>query len=344
MSESEVSKEGVRGVHHDREATTGVNVGRSRRRRGRGRRGEQPMVPDAEFTSYYGKPVINAPVWSVPDIPGYLFLGGLAGLSSLLAAGSDFTRRAELAKAAKAGAFGAGVLSLIALIHDLGRPARFLHMLRVVKVTSPMNVGSWLLGAYVPATGVAAAAAFTGKVPRLGALATAGAALLGPAVASYTAALISDTAVPAWHDGYRDMPFVFVASGATAAGGLGLLAAPTDQAGPARALAVAGVATELAAFERMRKKMGMVGEAYHSGKAKFYVRLSEALAVAGAAGALLGRRNRIISAMSGAALLTASAATRWGIFHAGMISSNDPKYVVVPQRERIRQRENHSKR
>jgi hypothetical protein len=65
---------------------------------------------------------------------------------------------------------------------------------------------------------------------------------------------ISDTAVPAWHDGYPEMPFVFTGSGATAAGGLGLLAAPADESGPARNLALLGVAMELAAFERMTRR------------------------------------------------------------------------------------------
>ena len=38
------------------------------------------MVPDVEFTSYYGRPVIREPAWETPDIAGYLFLGGLAGV------------------------------------------------------------------------------------------------------------------------------------------------------------------------------------------------------------------------------------------------------------------------
>ena len=59
------------------------------------------MVPDVEFTSYYGRPVIKEPVWEPPDVPGYLFLGGLAGASSVLAAGSQLTGRRELARAAK---------------------------------------------------------------------------------------------------------------------------------------------------------------------------------------------------------------------------------------------------
>ncbi|HJP76266.1 MAG TPA: NrfD/PsrC family molybdoenzyme membrane anchor subunit [Pseudonocardiaceae bacterium] len=296
---------------------------------------ERTMVPKAEFTSYYGKPVINAPVWAVPDIPGYLFLGGLAGLSSILAAGADLTGRPMLAKAAKLAAVSGGVLSVAALVRDLGRPMRFLNMLRVFKVTSPMSVGSWLLSGYVPIAGVAAASAVTGRFRPIGVLATVGAATLGPAVAAYTATLISDTAVPAWHEGYREMPFVFVGSGATAAGGFGLLAAPVTENGPARNLALLGVGTELAAFARMRARLGMIDEAYDTGKARDYRKAAEALSVLGALGAIAGRRHRIVAALSGAALLAASAATRWGVFHAGMISAKDPKYTITPQRERL---------
>jgi hypothetical protein len=295
------------------------------------------MVPPAEFSSYYGKPVINSPVWHSPDIPGYLFLGGLAGASSVMAAGADLTGRPGLARAAKAGALAAGGLSLLALVHDLGRPARFLNMLRVFKVTSPMSVGSWLLAAYVPAAGAAALSALTGRLPRTGAAATAGAAALGPAVASYTAALISDTAVPAWHDGFREMPFVFAGSAASATGGLGLLAAPVAENTPARNAALFGTALELAAAQRMEKRMGMVAEPYHTGKGGRYMRLGQALAALGGAGAVLGRRSRAASALSGAAFLGSSVATRWGIFHAGLVSSEDPKYTVIPQRERLRQ-------
>jgi hypothetical protein len=181
---------------------------------------------------------------------------------------------------------------------------------------------------------IAAASSVFGKAPKIGMVATAGSALMGPAVASYTAALISDTAVPAWHDGYPEMPFVFVGSGAAAAGGLGLLAAPLTQSGPARAMAVFGVGTELASFERMERRIGMTAEPYSQGRGGAYVRAGKVLSVLGVAGALLGRRSRVVSALSGAALLASSAATRWGIFHAGMQSAEDPKYTIIPQRER----------
>jgi hypothetical protein len=294
------------------------------------------MVPPAEFTSYYGKPVLNAPVWAPRDIAGYLFLGGLAGASSLLGAGGQLTGRTALERAAKAGALGAACLSMAALVHDLGRPARLANMLRVLKVSSPMSVGSWLLAGYVPAAGLAAASAFTGRLPRTGAAATAGAALLGPAVATYTAVLISDTAVPAWHDGYPELPFVFAGSAAAAAAGLALLAAPPDQVASARNLGLLGAGLELAAFRTMTRRIGMVAEPYHHGRGGAYLKASEALTVLGAACSLAGSRHRLLGKLSGTALLAASAATRWGIFHAGLVSARDPKYTVIPQRQRRR--------
>jgi formate-dependent nitrite reductase membrane component NrfD len=175
----------------------------------------------------------------------------------------------------------------------------------------------------------------TGKFRGVGAIATGAAAAMGPAVAAYTGVLIADTAVPAWHDAYRELPFVFVASGAEAAAGVALAAAPLSEAAPARRLAVAGMVTELVMVQRMHKRLGMVGEPYRQGKAGAMLRTSQALSIAGAVGAVVGRRSRLASTAAGVALAAASACTRFGIFYAGMRSAEDPKYTVVPQRERI---------
>jgi hypothetical protein len=155
------------------------------------------VVPEAEFSSYYGRPVIKEPVWRSPDVPGYFFLGGLAGASSVLAAGAQLSGHRKLARVGKIGALGSISLSAAALVHDLGRPERFVNMLRVFKPSSPMSVGSWLLAAYGPLAGAAAVSEVAGILPGPGRAATLGASLLGPGVATYTAALICDTAVPA---------------------------------------------------------------------------------------------------------------------------------------------------
>jgi formate-dependent nitrite reductase membrane component NrfD len=297
------------------------------------------MVPKATFTSYYGRPVIKKPVWAELDIAGYFFLGGLAGASSVMAALAQATGRRSLARTSKTGAAVAISVSLVALIHDLGRPERFLNMLRVVKVTSPMSVGTWFVSAYAPAVYVAAGTEVTGRFPRVGRLATATAALAGPAVASYTAVLIADTAVPAWHDGYREMPFVFVGSATCAAAGLGLVGARREDAGPARRVAVVGAATELVALRLLRDRVGMVKESYETGSAATLLKAAERLTVGGAAvGALLGRRSRVAAAVAGAALLAGSACTRFGIFRAGLASAEDPRYTVEPQRARLDER------
>ncbi|MFF7356005.1 MULTISPECIES: NrfD/PsrC family molybdoenzyme membrane anchor subunit [Streptomyces] len=332
MSESDVTRHGVQGTRPGREAPTGTRAGHRRRRRGRG---EQPMVPDATFSSYYGKPVLNKPTWKPLDIAGYLYLGGLAGASSLLAAGGQVTGRPGLAAPAKLGAAGAISLSLAALVHDLGRPARFLNMLRVLKPTSPMSVGSWLLAGYAPLTLTAAATEVAGRWRPLGSAATAASAVLGPAVATYTAVLLSDTAVPAWHEGYRELPFVFAGSAATAASGLALAAAPAAEAGPARRTAVLGAALELGAFRTMKRRMGLAAEPFDRGRPHLLLRAAELLTAGGAALALFGGRDRRLALASGAALLTGSAALRFGVFHAGVASAEDPKYTVVPQRERL---------
>ncbi|MET8569462.1 NrfD/PsrC family molybdoenzyme membrane anchor subunit [Streptomyces sp. NPDC004783] len=332
MSGSPVDRDGVGGARPGRDAPTGAHTGRHRRRR---ERGEQPMVPRAEFSSYYGKPVLNKPTWAALDIAGYLFLGGLAGASSPLAAGGHVTGRTALARTAKLGAAGGVSLSLAALVHDLGRPARFLNMLRVFKPTSPMNTGSWLLAGYAPLTVAAAAADLTGRWRPAGTAATAAAAVLGPAVATYTAVLLSDTAVPSWHEGHRELPFVFAGSAASAAAGLALACVPAAQSGPARRTAVLGAALELGAFRLMKRRMGMVAEPFGRGRARGLLRAAEALTAGGAALAAVAGRRRGAAAVAGTALLAGSAALRFGVFHAGVASAEDPAYTVVPQRERL---------
>jgi formate-dependent nitrite reductase membrane component NrfD len=302
------------------------------------------MVPDAEFTSYYGRPVIKEPVWEPVDVPSYLFFGGLAGASSVLAAGSQLSGHRELARVAKVTALGAISLSAVALIHDLGRPSRFVNMLRVFKPSSPMSMGSWLLAGYGPVAGAAAVSEVTGILPAAGTAATLGAGLLGPAIATYTAALICDTAVPAWHQGYREMPYLFAGSASGAAGGLGLLAVRPADASPARKLAVVGAVTELVAKQLLIRRLAAtpglesshgLAEPYEQGRAGAVLRAAEILTVAGLAGAVLGRRRRAVSALAGVSLLAASALTRYGVFEAGLASARDPKYTIVPQRRRI---------
>jgi Polysulphide reductase, NrfD len=340
MSEAEVTRQGTRHQRPGREAVPGERGGLERpgRRERRRRRGERTVVPEAEFGSYYGRPIIKEPTWTARDIAGYLFMGGLAGGSSLLAAGAEWTGRPRLARAAKVGALGGITLSTAALIHDLGRPSRFANMLRVFKPSSPMSVGSWILVAYGPAAGLAAVADASGLAARSGLICLAGraatgwAALTGAAVASYTSVLIADTAIPAWHEAHRELPFLFVGSGASAAAGLGLIAAPVHETAPARAAALFGAALEMSAELLMERHLGEQAEPYRTGKARHLVRASRILTAAGAAGAVfLAGRSRLAAGIAGGALLAGSACVRFGIFEAGRTSARDPHYTVALQ-------------
>jgi len=306
---------------------------------------EQPMVPRAEFRSYYGRQILKTPAWE-DKIAYYFFAGGLSGGAALLAAGADLTGRPALRRGGRIGGLAALAAGAYFLVADLGRPDRFHHMLRVAKPTSPMSMGTWLLTAYGPALGLAAASELVpkrwqGSVPGrlvrvLGRPAGLAAAALAPGVASYGAVLLSQTAVPAWHSGHEELPFIFTASSAASAGGLGMIVAPVSEAAPARRLATYGAVVELAASRRLETRLGLVSEAYQTGAAGQYLRRASTLTAAGVLGSvLLGRRSRIAAAASGLALLAGGVFERLGLLHAGIQSAQDPKYVVEPQRRRI---------
>ncbi|MDT0309528.1 NrfD/PsrC family molybdoenzyme membrane anchor subunit [Streptomyces sp. DSM 44917] len=351
MSESEVTRAGLTGGRPGRDALFGNGQGDGSgapdggpdggRSEGRAARRHRAREESPGFTSYYGRPVVKAPAWSPADIAGYLFLGGLAGAGSVLAAGAGLTGRPHTARAMKLGSVGAISLSAAALIHDLGRPERFHHMLRVAKPTSPMSVGSWLLAVYGPLSGAAALSDLTGRAPRAGRAATCGAAVLGPAVAAYTGVLLADTALPAWHAAHRHLPRLFAASAASAASGLALVAGPRAEHAPARRAAVLGTAAELAVLSGLHREAGGVAETYREGTAGRLLRAARRLSVAGAACAALsgtraaGRLARPAATLGGLALLAGSACTRLGVFHAGLASARDPKYTLRPQRERL---------
>jgi hypothetical protein len=216
------------------------------------------------------------------------------------------------------------------LISDLGRPERFHHMLRVFKPTSPMSMGSWILASSSSAIALATARSVLGWFPRLGRAAGA-TAVLGPALATYTAVLAADTAVPVWHEARGELPFVF-ASGAAMSAGAAIAIA--GGGAPARRLALAGAAGELAATAVMERRLGELGEPYHEGAAGRFVKAAKVLTAAGA-GMMAGAGRRRAGVAAGAALMLGGAlATRWAVYKAGFQSAADPKYVVGPQRAR----------
>jgi hypothetical protein len=283
------------------------------------------------------RPILKEPTWT-PEIPTYFYVGGLAGASAALGWVSGIAGEDDAARRAWLVAFGGSLASPALLISDLGRPARFLNMLRMFKITSPMSVGSWVLAAFGTATAPAALHAVVG-IGRAGRIAQAGSALLGLPLAAYTAALIGNTAIPVWHHARIQLPFIFVAGAAASAGAMGAMLSPVEQAGAARRLALAGAAAELALTQAMERRLDGdgVGTPYHEGPAGYLGTAAKALTGAGAlALAARGGRSRRW-ALAGGALVTAGAlAERWSIFRAGFQSAARPQDVVVPQRRALR--------
>lgn len=303
-------------------------------------RGEVLMVPEEQVRNYYGKAVLKEPTWS-KEIPWYFFAGGLAGASSGLAFAARLSGNDRLARRALLVALGGVAVSPYLLIADLGRPERFYNMLRVVKPTSPMSIGTWILSSFGTSMGIAAASDILGIFPGLGCLCEGVAALLGPALSTYTAVLIADTSVPVWHEARRELPLVFAASSAASAGGATAILTPVKEAGPARRLAVGGALAELAIAQVMERRLGkLLAEPYHQGEAGRYDKLAKTLSAAGAAlTAFAGAKSRLAAITGGALILAGSACERWSIFRAGFQSARDPKYTVIPQRERLESRD-----
>ncbi len=288
-----------------------------------------------EMRSYYGRPVLKEPTWTW-EIPTYFFTGGLAGASAVLSTSAKLTGHEKLSRTALYVGAMADAVSPLLLVSDLGRPERFHHMLRVVKVTSPMNIGSWVLLVSGGASNTAAFLELLGWLEPVKVLAQAASTVAGPLLATYTGVLVANTAIPVWHRGRRELPWIFGASAAASAGAAACLFLPPREAGPARRLAVAGVLAEGALMQAMDLRLGNVGEVYHQGAAGKLSWAAKGLATTGAALlARRGRKNRTAAVLGGALVCAGELCLRWAVFKAGFQSARDPKYVVESQRQRV---------
>jgi hypothetical protein len=287
-------------------------------------------APPPSAESYYGRPIIKPPVWK-QEVAWYLFTGGLAGASSPLALAARLSGNSRLARTASVVAAGGLAVSPVLLIKDLGRPQRFANMLRVFKPTSPMNLGSWLLTAAGTAAVPAAVWEVAGRAPRLRGLAQTIAGVLGPGVATYTAVLVANTAVPIWHEARRELPFVFASGAAASAGAAAVIGTAAEAAGPARRLMLAGAVGELYTTRLMEERLGDLAQPYREGRAGAYAKTAKAATAAGATLAVAARRSPLLGRLAAALVLGGAVAERFAVFHAGTQSATDPRYVVMSQ-------------
>jgi hypothetical protein len=212
-------------------------------------------------------------------------------------------------------------------------------MFRVFRVTSPMSVGSWILLVSGGASDTAALLELLGKLKPVKIAAELVAAAAGPHLTTYTGTLLAGTSIPVWHEARHDLPWLFGASALTSAAAAASLVVPPEAARPARRLALCGAAATLGIEVTMRKRLGFVGEVYEQDAAGTLGRVAKVCTGAGAALlAARGRRRRAAAIGGSALILAGELALRWSVFRAGFQSARDPRYVVVPQRERNAER------
>jgi formate-dependent nitrite reductase membrane component NrfD len=291
---------------------------------------ELPAVEKPPDPTYYNKPVIKTPVW-IWTVPLYFYVGGVSGAALVLGAASrligDPVLRPLARKCHLVGFVGGGIGSML-LIADLGRPERFLAMLRVLKVRSPMSIGSWILAITPPVAG--AAAVFGDRATSFAA------GMLGVPLAGYTGVLLSNTVVPVWNETRTSLPFLFMASAvASAAQVLKLLELPPDAQTVVNTFGIAGSIIELAAghvVEQQASRVPAVGKPLREGLSGVLWKASKLLTVAGIVLSIFPQSRRAYRA--GAILGTAgSIAMRFAIFHAGKASAREPRATFHAQHQ-----------
>ena len=289
--------------------------------------------------TYYGQPVIKEPVW-LWTVPAYFYVGGVAGGSALLGAvagGLDGTRLNGLAKRCRWVAALGTLVSTGLLIADLGRPERFLNMLRVFRPTSPMSVGSWVLAGTASLSGTAAILSEAGGVVgRAGSVAAYGAGILGMPLAGYTAVLLGSTAVPFWQQARRTLPPLFIGSAmAGAASLLELMPLNRQEQRVVHTFGAMGKLAVLAAMGAAELRVSRVARVARPLRGEVGGALWGATRVLEVASLLVSLRpgRSRLRTIAAAALGTAAAiALRFAVFHLGKASARDPRATFHQQR------------
>lgn len=296
-----------------------------------------PFPQPASAVSYHGNPVLKPPTWTW-QVPLYFFVGGVSGISALIALVAHLFGNAGMLRAGLWVGLAGGIISAPLLIADLGRPARFLNMLRVFKLRSAMSVGAWTLAGFSSAVGLAVichelllAGCGNNFLLVFEWAAEFSAALSGLTLASYTSVLLGVTAIPVWSENRKLIPVVFLAGGLGSAGAvlelLGFFVPVTQFIG----IVASGVETLVAIVLELRGRY--VDRPLREGSVGWLTRAGAALA--GPTSLLL----RIFPGHSSMARYVAASCfivgaliSRYAWIAAGRVSSRDPQALFRIQR------------
>lgn len=296
-----------------------------------------PFPKPASSANYNGNPVLKPPTWTW-QVPLYFFVGGVAGTSALIALLADLYGSAGLLRAALWVGFAGALISPPLLIADLGKPTRFLNMLRVFKLRSAMSVGAWTLVGFSVAVGLAAVChevilAGHGSSPLLlfEWLSEIIAAFTGLILASYTSVLLGVSAIPVWSENRKLVPSVFLAGGLGSAAAvlelLGFLLPATQFIGTVAST----VETVIAIVIELRGRY--VDRPLREGAVGWLVRAGGALA--GPVSLLLRifwTHNPELRYLSDLCFIAGALISRYAWIAAGRVSSRDPEALFEIQR------------
>jgi hypothetical protein len=286
---------------------------------------------------YYGQPVVRPPVWTW-EIPVYFFVGGLGGMSAVIALGAALFHRVEVARAALWVAAIASVISPVLLILDLGRPHLFINMLRVVKPQSAMSMGAWILAGFGMCV-VPGLIAFelhiihmaSGVIDQTLHIA-AGilifcSAIFGVLLATYTGVLIGATAIPAWFLHHKLLPIHFGTAGLGSAAAL--LELLGHRIAPLNAIGFFAAAVESALLIWLSlDKHEAADRAIHEHRSGWLIRIGELL---NGPFALILRFFGLIP-LAAISFLLGALVSRFGWIAVGKVSASDPEAVFASQR------------
>lgn len=296
-----------------------------------------PFPKPAPATSYHHNPVLKPPTWTW-QVPLYFFVGGVAGISALIALVAHVAGNAALLRAGLWAGFAGALISPPLLIADLGRPSRFLNMLRVFKRRSAMSVGAWTLVAFSSAIGLAvicrelivAGYGFRFLLP-LEWAAEISAALSGLVLASYTSVLLGVTAIPVWSENRRLVPAVFLTGALGSAGGLfellGFLVPGTQFIG------IVSSTVEIIIAIMIEVRNRYVDRPLREGAVGWLTRTGAALA--GPISLLLrifAGQNSLGRYLAALCFIVGALITRYAWISAGRVSSRDPEALFRIQR------------
>ena len=304
-----------------------------------------PLPKASPQTGYYQQPLLKEPQWT-PLVPLYFFVGGASGSLGVIGSLADLLGdNDELARKARYMAAGGSAISSVLLIADLGRPSRFLNMLRVFKPQSAMSVGSWVLSGFSAFAAASTLADILDTQVDGSTIATflrtmgrTGCTVLGMPFHNYTGVLIGATTIPVWNNRIRSLPREFGMSGLQSAVGCLELSGETDS----NALNAIGLLA--AAFEtwegiellRTRdRELAPTKEGLNGALIQTAGILSGPVPIALRLASLFSRKNkrrlRQAAAVSG---VIGSLCLRYGWVAAGTVSARDWKIPLnIPEDE-----------